>query len=407
MKLIKRISATLISLLLVGLIAFNLSLFYKPKFIKHGNQQINKDLLAQLQHLKTELHSGAADDMQRQYPEGFVFMNALYALSWAELAACLPPQDTLYKEAHCEIDWALKEMTSEKGRRPFQEDLNPAYGIFYSGWTNYVLGRKLRITPVDQRDSLVVKRFRQNCEDIIAAFEASPSPFLESYSRACWPADMTVAMASIAIHNELFPGSYTSAIIDWLEKVESKTDTLGLIPHASNWITGQVRQPARGSSQSLILNFLWEIDSAYAKQKFVIYKKAFQGYRLGLPALREYPKGTDGQGDIDSGPVIWGMGGAASIVGQRVMALYGEPNIAIGIRNSIESFGLGRTKASKKEYLFGELPMADAFIAWSNSVEACRENRLKAKGYWQWRVQLGSLLLLVLGGWGVVRLWRR
>ena len=407
MTAIKRILAVILSLFLIGLIAFNLSLFYKPKFIKHGNHRINKGLLAQLRHLKAELHSGAADEMQGQYPEGFIFMNALYALSWAELATCLPPQDTLYKAANCEIDWALKEMDSEKGKRPFPEDGTPAYGIFYRGWTNYVLGRKLKLSPREGWDTLSVRQFHQNCEEIVSAFETSNSPFLESYSRACWPADMTVAMASVAIHNELYPDSYNAAMIDWLGKVKLRTDTLGLIPHASNWLTGHVRQPARGSSQSLILNFLWEIDSVYAMSKFRIYKKAFQDYRLGLPAIREFPKGTDGKGDIDSGPVIWGMGGSASIVGQRVMAIYNEPNIAIGIRNSIETFGVGRTKAGKKEYLFGKLPMADAFIAWSNSIEACRENRLKASAYWQWKVQLGSFLLLVLGGWGVVRLWNR
>ena len=41
------------------------------------------------------------------------------------------------------------------------------------------------------------------------------------------------------------------------------------------------------------------------------YKKHFIEYKFGLPAVREYPIGMDSQGDVDSGPVILGIGTSA------------------------------------------------------------------------------------------------
>ncbi len=163
-------------------------------------------------------------------------------------------------------------------------------------------------------------------------------------------------------------------------------------------------ESARGSSQSLILNFLIEIDADYARLKFPIYKKYFLDYRLGLPGIREYPKGQPGNGDIDSGPVVWGIGGAASIVGQRVLALYGETAAAIGIRNSIETFAWGQSNKNEKHYLFGAAPIADAFIAWSNSFESTAARNLSTDKMWWLQTQLFSLLLLTLGSFLVFKL---
>ncbi|MCB9284346.1 MAG: hypothetical protein H6563_09760 [Lewinellaceae bacterium] len=330
---------------------------------------------------------GAAWEMQRLYPEGFVFMTALYGLSWAELAGVLPPNDSLGLSARHELKWALSELTSEDAQRTFNKNLDPAYGIFYRGWSNYVLGRTLEVTPGNERDPDLVQDFRENCAEIFQALENRESPYLESYYQACWPADMVIAMASVAIAVRLFPGEFEAPIQGWLEKVKKKTDELGLIPHAASWDSGESLEPARGSSQGLILNFLWEIDPDFAKQQFEIYRENFLTYRLGLPGIREYPKGKKGKGDVDSGPVIWDIGGAASIVGQRVMDLYGEPDEAIGLRNSIETFACGMTIRGEKKYLFGVLPLADAFIAWSNSVEVLEQNRLAAQGWWWVKMQ--------------------
>ena len=70
----------------------------------------------------------------------------------------------------------------------------------------------------------------------------------------------------------------------------------------------------------------------------------------------------------------------------------------IGLRNSIEAFGCGFFWRGKKKYLFGTLPMADVFIAWSNAVEPNRNAGLRADRNWRWRFQLIFLILVFVIG---------
>jgi len=76
------------------------------------------------------------------------------------------------------------------------------------------------------------------------------------------------------------------------------------------------------------------------------------------------------------------------------MATYSEWNVYQGLRNSIEAFGAAYTWNGKKKYVFGQLPMADAFIAWSNV--AAQESAIKTTSNWRWKFQLGSALVLLV-----------
>lgn len=72
------------------------------------------------------------------------------------------------------------------------------------------------------------------------------------------------------------------------------------------------------------------------------------------------------------------------------------------VRNSIEAFGFPYTANHHKEYLLGQLFVADAFIAWSNA-KACTFEQDNA-GWWRWRFHLLSFLLVVPFCWWVFKL---
>ena len=161
---------------------------------------------------------------------------------------------------------------------------------------------------------------------------------------------------------------------------------------------------ARGSSQSLMLAFLPAIDSAFAQSQYEIYRSLFVGKRLGLPGIREYPPGVLGRGDIDSGPVIWEIGGAASVVGLGTSALYRDSILHHGLNGAVEGFGVGWSFGSQKHYLLGRLPIADAFIAWSLSQ---RPLSAKWSGPIYWKFHFISLGLLILFGVLLWLIWRK
>lgn len=399
--------ASLLSGILVLLFLFNLNLYYQPAFVSLDQEKINQDLLFQLNHLESEMHTGAAVEMQRLYPEGYVFLNALYGLSWIEVLEKVPVQSDLAQRAQKEVEWAITELRSDKGKAPFRGLASPINGVFYLGWTNYVAIRYLKALPEDQRDTLGLQTVYEELEHLRESKEKSKTLYLPSYKDACWPADNIVAMAAMSQYESLYPHSFESTINNWLKEIKRHEDSLGLISHS--WICRQNRfiEASRGSSQSLILNFLQEVDSVYAREKFDIYKEAFIDYRFGLPGIREYPSGVSGRGDIDSGPVILSIGGAASIVGRRTMQIYGEYEIAKGLRNSIETFGMSREREEQKSYLFGQLIMADAFITWSNSLEVLQADLMPEETNWRKWTHFYSFLVSLFFGYLIFRLLRK
>ena len=212
-------------------------------------------------------------------------------------------------------------------------------------------------------------------------------------------------MATLQLHDQIYKTSrYKNTISLWLERIKSNLDNdTGLIPHSVNF-DGSVYETPRGSSQSLMLNFLLDIDETFAKDQFQLYRKIFLTSKFGLPGILEYQKQeSDNYGDIDSGPVILGVGGSASIVGQRTFGLYEERNINIALRNSIDAFGVSFTKNKKKKYLFGKMPIADAFISWSNSIN-CKMNQ-NISSNWRWPFQIISLAIIIIIGFIYKKIW--
>ncbi|UOG73986.1 hypothetical protein MTX78_17910 [Hymenobacter tibetensis] len=381
----------LLSLSLLYLLYLNYRLYYQPQMEAVAGRPLNQDLLSQLRFLKTRMHQGAGEDMQQLYPEGFVYLNALYGLSWVELAGGLPNSAALRHEALGETAWAMRAIFSPAGRRIFEQELPLPYGAYYQGWSTYLLGRYLAAQTPTERAADDVRLFKQNCAQIAQAVAVSPTPYLESYSGAAWPADGVMCLAALACHDRILPPRYQPTIRQWLTVVDTRLDSLGMIPHKTDARTGAVQQAALGASQSQLLNFLYEIDSTYARRHFRLYRHHFLTSRFGLPGMRESAQEADNAEHIDSGPVLLDVGGAASIVGRRVMQRYGDTVTAIGLRNSIEAFGMPYQVSDQKRYLFGVLPIADAFIAWSNSLEV--NHTMSTSSSWRGHFQALSALL--------------
>ncbi len=365
-KFLRLIFALPVILLLVGIITVNLRMDYSPQVEVVGGDTINYELLKELRGLKHALNHGTDVDMQKMYPEGHLFINALYGLSWCNfLEKTKSKPNPYFNEGHTEIQNACNKINSDAGRAPFSKELPLEYGAFYTGWSTYLLGKKLSIEQASDRDEDEVALFKQQCERIDSSIQERIYPV--SYYGAAWPGDVLVCIASLSLHDQLFQVKYTPSIKQWIENVKTKLDPYGLMPHAIDPLNDEPTENARGCSQSLMLIFLKDIDAAFAHQQFKIYKTNFLDSKLGITGIREYPKDDYGIGDIDSGPVILQLGTAATIVGIQTLDLYGEQRAASEIRSMIEGFGFPFQNDESKTYLFRLLPIADAFIAWGHS----------------------------------------
>lgn len=400
------------------LLYINGSLYYSPNFKTEGQSIYNQDVLSQLRYLKNELHNNqAGQKMQSLFPEGFVFTTALYGLAWTDFVEHIDKKHPLFREANEEIKWCIAEINSDKGKAIFSNNLPLKYGAFYNGWSSYLSGKYLIINNLDKRDTAISNQFINQCQAISEAIKTAKFDFLESYPQNAWQADNIICLASLSLHDKIYPPQYKTAIDNWLSQIKTHLDTkTGLIPHAfeSEWKKrleayiyneshsfATSKEPeytgARGSSQSLINCFLPDIDSVFAKDQFEKYKKYFIEYKFGLPAVREYPIGIDNDGDVDSGPVIMGIGASASIVAIRAMAENKDAAFYVPIRNCIEALGFPNCFGAGKKYVFGELAVADAFIAWSNAKSV--PNLPKPPFFWRMIFHLLSLFVIALICW--------
>jgi hypothetical protein len=391
-----RICVKIIFLLFtVYLVYINFKLDHQPTF---NEDNLNIDVQHQLKYLKTRMHNGAALEMQSLFPEGFLFLNALYTLSWCNLISNQDELSNVYKEGIEEVEWTIKEIESEEGIAIFPSDLPLPHGAYYRGWLNYCLGQKIKVEK--GKNASDNAKFKKNCSAIKSAIINSETPFLESYYSQCWPADMTACIASLNLHDQLFNEEYKETIDSWINEVKLNLDSVtGLIPHAVYPFTGEPRTIARGSSQSLSLYFLSEIDHPFVAEQFTIYQELFKDCRFGLTGIREYPKGSSGMGDVDSGPVLLGIGGAASIVGQATFLKFNDLETSNALRQAIEAFGIGFCTDDSKNYLLGALPMADAFIVWSNSLYKSQKTPNSKWIFHLITIALICMLILIIFKW--------
>jgi hypothetical protein len=373
----------------------------------------------QLTFLRAAIDAGAADDAQAMFPEGYFFLHVLYGLSHVELGMRAPAGErvTALREAR----WALQRLDSPSGRAPFSPDLVPAYGVFHAGWRNWLQGGVLALQPVAARDPGEVRRFALDSAALGAAFDASASPYLPAYPGQAWPVDSTVAMASLRLHDMLLPATdgagarFAGTAQRWLRGVRDRLDPrTGLLPHRVDPDTGEPAEVARGSSQSVIQRFLGEVDPAFAAEQYLRFRDRYVVTPLGLgPAVREYPQGMDGPGDVDSGPLPLGVSLSATAVTLGAAQVHGDARLAEALARYGDVAGVPVDTPWTRRYAFGVLPVGDAFVAWSKTarpwVAGTPAQPEPSVSDW-WRIPLLSVLaLLVAVPWrsSLVRWWRR
>lgn len=346
--------------------------------------------IAQLAYLESDLDA-RADRMQRLFPEGRVFTLALYGLTWIDIGRAEP---ALRSKALAEARRALVLAEDSISREIFEPASGLPFGVFYEGWVNHLRAGILHLGGGAAADTA----FRASCARLDSAFRAS-GPFLDTYPGAEWPADNAAGAAVLASCGTLLDPRYTRAAQDWLRAALERADpATGLVPH-EGWSPGP-----RGESAALMVRFIYEIDPAAAAAQYRGFERTFATRFAGLlPAAREYPRGTAGGGDVDSGPLILGVSAPASVVGGAAARMVGHHAAAADFRASSEVLGMPLQWGGRRSYAFGKLPVGDAFLAWATVVRPWNQPPAPASpetpfGGWQtvWMLGWGAVLALSL-----------
>ncbi|HKO53276.1 MAG TPA: hypothetical protein VJV79_36450 [Polyangiaceae bacterium] len=357
---------------------------------------------AQLAHLGDGLEQ-RADEMQRLFPEGRVFMLALYGAAWVNVGRrAWDAAEHARAQGECQRSLALLEAPAS--RRMFGPAGGLPNGMFYEAWTHWIRGGCVLLTPEPDRSGALFGELLRSCERLAVAFREQ-GPFVDSYPGQAWPADSVVGVAGLSLCAKWLGDGYRSSASDWVTAARPLLDRhTGLLPHAAG-LPG-----ARGSSSALMSAFLPDVDPAFAREQYGLFRQHFSRRLLSvLPSVSEYPAGIDGSSDVDSGPLVFGVSGPATVVGIAAARENGDEAEALALRGAAEAIGFPSENGGRRRYGFGLLPVGEAFLAFASVAEpwtlAPRPWLGASSTDWRWRWR--ALCLSLLGLLGGLAAWLR
>jgi hypothetical protein len=126
-------------------------------------------------------------------------------------------------------------------------------------------------------------------------------------------------------------------------------------------VTGSARhaREPRGCALSWQTRFLREFDEPLAQAWWVAFRRQFLVEHIGLGGFREWPPGKDFGEDIDSGPIVYGVGAAATGLGIAAARAMGDHDLADRIERTAT---VGSAVASGLPGASGPLPDAIRYL---------------------------------------------
>jgi hypothetical protein len=193
---------------------------------------------------------------------------------------------------------------------PAKSSRETRHGLWLSHYT-LILGAADRLGPC-----LDATIHRQLATALRKASLADPHFHAPSYPDKPyrWPADQTATLASLhrydLAHHESLADEPTQKWIAFMK--EKATDRALDLPVSE--VTGKAKtaQEPRGCALSWQTRYLREFAPALATTWWRTYREHFQIDALFAVGFREWPKGREHPADIDSGPILHGIGTAAS-----------------------------------------------------------------------------------------------
>jgi hypothetical protein len=243
------------------------------------------------------------------------------------------------------------------GRRGF-DDLDSERGHAYLGYTNMAFGMlrlldpEAAIGPLHDRVTAALAR----------RLALSPHAAIETYPGESYPADIAAVAASIALYDRATKQSHRPLLERWLGTFfERYVDPRsGLLYQSNDAGSGKPLGPARTSGSAIAVYFLSFVDDGAARRLFGAVSRQRTSF-LGFGGIREYPDGAGGSGDIDSGPLLFGVSASASAFALSGARLYGERSLLAELLRTASLFGMPIETEGRLRFVSGG-PIGNAIV---------------------------------------------
>ena len=250
------------------------------------------------------------------FPEGDLFPYTLPALAYANLAIAAPERSARSRR-NMEILIKLAAPAVRKRLKPRDGDLSrvTSYGrnATYLCQFNLVLGA-YRLAGGDDRHEPVREALTKATRKALQAAEGKP---MHSFPGYTWTFDTIPCLLTLAVDDHLAArerGSEARTHLSWLARnaTDSGTDLPNSRVDPKSFAPTDV---PRGCELSWRVSLMALMAPEEARTLYRTYVDGFWRERLIFAGFAEWPEGVKRKEDMDSGPIIMGIGMAASALG--------------------------------------------------------------------------------------------
>lgn len=308
-------------------------------------------------------HGATSDFLHKQLPSQFqgewaIVTHSMAAIALTNLAYLIP---STRNDAIKHIDRLIKQAQTPSfrafdrvrwGEDPLATlDKNRGH-IGYLGHLNMILAARHVLGQAPQWTAL----FQRVSEALERKLKHHPQWLAPTYPGELYIPDHSVVIASLALYDRVFPKRATRFATKWLKRMQTccRDPKTGLFVFSLNTQRKPFQQ-SRGSGATWDLYFLSHADLNLTTWLYRPLKKHFLSSALGLQGFREWPRGNSKGGDIDSGPLIFGLSPAASGFGMGIARLAGDSRTLNRLLRTAALAGAAMKWKQTRFYLFAPL----------------------------------------------------
>lgn len=238
-------------------------------------------------------------------------------------------------------------------------DLATDRGHAYLGYVNLALGVLRTLAPRSRFAAL----HDRLTEALARRLARAPYGLIETYPGEAYPADVAQVASSIGLHDRATGGDHRALLAAWSATFRARwvDPRSGMVFQSGDPTSGLPRGPARASHTALAVYALSFADPDLSRDLFAALQRSQRASFLGFGAIREDAPGHDGSSDIDSGPVVLGVGVSATGFALAGARIHGDPALFTELYRTADLFGAPYRRGEGRRFVSGG-PLGDAIL---------------------------------------------
>lgn len=226
----------------------------------------------------------------------------------------------------------------------------PGEGHAYLGYVNLALGMLRAVDPHTKYAALNDRLSRAFAQRLAA----SPTGMIETYPGETWPPDVAAVAGSVGLNARVTGVDRAALLSKWSKRYgKCAIDESGyLVQRVRSGSCRPVDAP-RGSGTAVASYFIAFADRALSQRLEAALAGTGRRTLFGFGGLREYAPGMTGSGDVNAGPIVFGVSVGATGFGIGAARTNGDRDLYRQLYRTADLFGAPASGKTGKSFVTG------------------------------------------------------